>query len=265
MATTLLRATIDGSLVVQWIALLVGIVASSFAPASGSREAPLGVVLWLENIVQVIEIVFYHWYRWVALGSAVVAAGSLDVTWVRYLDRMFTTPVMLISTALFFEWKRGADGSHPDAVEAEDRFSLWDWLSANQTPVVGMVVANGVMLLLGFLQEIGTIDIVTSTVTGFFALGVAFWILGRMRGPSPKRVGAGTGVGVGGAGLLPRGASSADWWSDWLYPAMFFVWSLYGVAATLPSLWKNVMYNILDLFSKNFYGLYVSWLVFQRA
>ena len=34
------------------------------------------------------------------------------------------------------------------------------------------------------------------------------------------------------------------------------VWALYGVAALMSYKWKNVGYNILDLFSKNFFGLF---------
>ena len=42
-----------------------------------------------------------------------------------------------------------------------------------------------------------------------------------------------------------------------LYYFLIGVWSLYGVAAMLPVLPKNIMYNILDIIAKNFYGLYI--------
>ena len=38
---------------------------------------------------------------------------------------------------------------------------------------------------------------------------------------------------------------------------ILIVWSLYGVAATFSPNLKNVSYNLLDLVSKNFYGLYI--------
>lgn len=239
MGAFLLRNSIDISLIIQWVALLIGVVATSVGPSG-----PLGVVLTMENIVQVIELVFYHWYRWVMVGSVAIASGTVDLAWVRYLDWVVTTPVMLVSTALFFEWQRWGTVIHDDNTGLQDDkdFSLWDWLGENQTSVWAMVLANGVMLLVGFLQEMGVLDIVTSTITGFIALGVSFWVLGQMR--EHKKTTRGKG--------------------NWIYPFMFGVWSLYGVAATLPSLPKNIMYNVLDLFSKNFYGVYVSSLILSR-
>ena len=236
MTSGIIRSTIDGSLVIQWIALVFGLAAAG----SGGGGGPLGVVLTMENVVQVVEIIFYHWYRSLAVGSAAVASGVTDIAWVRYIDWFFTTPVMLVSTALFFEWRRGSGDTGGDG---DGAFSLWNWLGENQTAVWGMVLANAIMLAVGFLQEMGVLDIVTSSVVGFAALGVSFWVLGQLRSED-------TG---------DRGDS--DSMSGWLYPFIYVVWALYGVAAMLPSLWKNVMYNVLDLFSKNFYGMYVSWLI----
>ena len=254
MASGIIRSTIDGSLVIQWVALVIGLVAAG----SGGAGGPLGVVLTMENVVQVVEILFYHWYRWLAVGSAAVASGARDIAWVRYIDWVFTTPVMLVSTALFFEWqRRGSGGGAGGDGKDSGAFSLWNWLDENQTAVWAMVLANGIMLGVGFFQEMGVLDIVTSSVVGFAALGVSFWVLGRLR---PK--GDGDEGGKDSSALL--GKLRGDGMSGWLYPFMYVVWALYGVAAMLPSLWKNVMYNVLDLFAKNFYGMYVSWLILSR-
>lgn len=51
----------------------------------------------------------------------------------------------------------------------------------------------------------------------------------------------------------------------WFYWFMFVIWALYGVAATFSSLWKNVSYNILDVFAKNFYGVLLSYLIYQKS
>jgi len=37
---------------------------------------------------------------------------------------------------------------------------------------------------------------------------------------------------------------------------------MYGIAALFKNVIKNTMYNILDIFSKNFYGLFISGYVF---
>jgi len=44
----------------------------------------------------------------------------------------------------------------------------------------------------------------------------------------------------------------------------FFFWSLYGVVALLPYNLKNSLYNILDLFAKNFFGLFLSYIILLK-
>jgi bacteriorhodopsin len=39
---------------------------------------------------------------------------------------------------------------------------------------------------------------------------------------------------------------------------------LYGIVAVLPYKIKNMCYNILDLFSKNFFGIFLSYLLFTN-
>ena len=48
-----------------------------------------------------------------------------------------------------------------------------------------------------------------------------------------------------------------------LFYFMFIVWSLYGVAATFKPNEKNVSYNVLDIISKNFYGLFIYFQILQ--
>ena len=50
---------------------------------------------------------------------------------------------------------------------------------------------------------------------------------------------------------------SADGYKIFLY--FFFFWSLYGVAALMPYKIKNMGYNILDLFAKNFFGVFLAF------
>ena len=40
-----------------------------------------------------------------------------------------------------------------------------------------------------------------------------------------------------------------------LFLFVFIVWSIYGVAAMMPTPYKNISYNILDIIAKNFYDL----------
>ena len=46
-----------------------------------------------------------------------------------------------------------------------------------------------------------------------------------------------------------------------LYIFLVIVWGLYGFAAMLSNKNKNISYNLLDLVAKNFYGLYIFFLI----
>ena len=48
-----------------------------------------------------------------------------------------------------------------------------------------------------------------------------------------------------------------------LYKFLVSVWSMYGIAAMMPANIKNVSYNLLDIVSKNFYGLYIYYKILQ--
>jgi bacteriorhodopsin len=43
------------------------------------------------------------------------------------------------------------------------------------------------------------------------------------------------------------------------------VWAIYGVAAVLPYHIKNTMYNILDIFAKNFFGIFLSYVLYKAS
>ena len=39
------------------------------------------------------------------------------------------------------------------------------------------------------------------------------------------------------------------------------IWGLYGIAALMTVHIKNICYNILDIISKNFYEIYIFWIM----
>ena len=46
-----------------------------------------------------------------------------------------------------------------------------------------------------------------------------------------------------------------------LFKFLTFFWSLYGIAALAEIKTKNISYNTLDVFAKNFYGLYIYYYI----
>ena len=45
---------------------------------------------------------------------------------------------------------------------------------------------------------------------------------------------------------------------------MFLLWSVYGIAFILPTGIKNSIFNITDLFSKNFFQIYITILAYTN-
>ena len=49
-----------------------------------------------------------------------------------------------------------------------------------------------------------------------------------------------------------------------LFWYFFITWSMYGISALFSYVPKNISYNVLDLFSKNFFGLFLSYKVYTN-
>jgi len=96
--------------------------------------------------------------------------------------------------------------------------------------LVQMFVANFIMLFVGFLAEKGLMDRVVALGIGFAAFGFVF-----------KK-------------LYDEFRTEE---SDEIYKLLTGVWALYGVAFMLPDVQKNIMYNGLDLISKNFFSFFL--------
>jgi hypothetical protein len=184
-------------------------------------------ILGLETLVQIIELIFYTWYKQFSIKNA-----TFDVTKFRYYDWVITTPIMLFSTMAYFIYLRSLEAK--EAKEGKPK-TLLEVFSENKFRIIIILLLNFFMLLFGYLQEIGFINLYASTLFGYIALCGSFYGIydGFVHDVEDKRI----------------------------FYFMFFVWSLYGVAALLPNITKNIAYNILDVFAKNFYGLYLTYLI----
>jgi hypothetical protein len=222
----LLVRSIEGSLLVQILTFIMNLFA--FTIPLTRWDAALKEILALETLVQTVELVFYGWYR-----NEMLARIS-DITRFRYYDWAFTTPVMLFTTASYYGYLESKEKNK------KEPFSVVQFLKDNLTPITIMVVLNAAMLAFGYLQEIGLLSILWSSLFGYVSLMGSFRVLYEFVAKVPNQQG--------------------------LFWFMFFVWSLYGVAAMLNPIGKNISYNILDIFAKNFYGLFLGYLIVkQRA
>lgn len=196
------------SLVGQFILGIVTISALTFD--FKPRHRVLRQILLLESISQVVEFIYYCF---------VVCYYHKIITWTRYLDWVISTPLMLLTTIAFFEYRR------------TETFEIDDLL--NEFHMYVILACNWFMLVFGFLVEINRLPNTIGLPLGMLMFIVVFYTL---------------------ADVAIR---SQDVMSMIIYFIMFFVWGLYGVAATVSDVKKNVSYNILDLISKNFYGVFL--------
>ena len=155
--------------------------------------------------------------------------SSQNITPFRYLDWAITTPLMLITLSAFLKH----DGSTGDR--------LTGFLSKNKGSVVKIVVLNSAMLLCGLLGEFGYLSAYTAAALGFIPFVLNFKYIKDT--------------------FLP----SDDKQKKAIFIWFVFFWSLYGVFSTMNYTIKNTGYNILDIFAKNFFGLFLAYVIKSKS
>ena len=183
-------------------------------------------LLVLEVIVQIIEGSFYLWLYF-------NFNSVKDITPKRYFDWAITTPTMLIQLIMYLIFLQYRES------DSNDQLEFFDLFNKNFTPIMTVLVLNWLMLLFGYLGEINLISTVTGVVLGFIPFLIYYYII-----------------------YSKYAILSNDGYKIYFYFLLF--WSLYGVAALLPYNIKNVFYNILDLFSKNFVGLFLTYIIITK-
>ena len=213
----LLLLTVQISLIVQ---LLTGLVsAGGIFVKLEEADLILHDVLLIETIVQLIEGLFY-----VYIAYAIKSIKSDSITSRRYFDWVITTPIMLLSTIMFMEYE--------SSKKLNETITTKKVLTDNKKELIKIGLYNFGMLAFGYLGETNIISKQIGIPIGFVFFGLSFYE------------------------IWDKFAYKTEKTRN-LYYFLIGVWSLYGVAAMLPVLSKNIMYNILDIIAKNFYGLYI--------
>jgi len=182
-------------------------------------------LLMLELLVQMIEGIFYFWL-------AYNFTMALNITPKRYIDWAITTPTMLITLICYLIYLNKKAENNTSELEF---FTL---LKDNSTTIIPVVFLNWLMLLFGYLGEIRAIPVLLGVFLGFIPFLIYYYIIY--------------------VNYVTQ--SESGYLLFWYF---FCFWSLYGVVAVLPYYLKNALYNILDLFSKNFFGIFLSYIIFS--
>ena len=204
-------------------------------------------LLVLENIVQVIQGSFYAWLFY-------NIKNVVNITSKRYIDWAITTPIMLISLVCYMIFLRGNGESNVDI------FSI---LRENSAIIITIVILNALMLFFGYLGETNVIPLIWGILIGFIPFVVYFYMIYDkfVKSDTETHIKTITDTNIN----VNTEQSNINTTILKLFLYFLFFWSLYGIVGVLPYYIKNTIYNILDLFSKNFFGLLLSYLIFVNS
>ena len=191
-----------------------------------SRFLFLKQMMILELFVQIIEGSFYvYWFN--------NFKNILNVTPTRYFDWVITTPTMLVNLIFYLIFlKHNNDNT-------SENLNFFELFNKEFYTIITVLVLNWLMLLFGYLGEISVIPVLLGVTLGFIPFLIYYYIIYKNYA------------------LL-----SDDGFKIFLY--FFIFWLLYGVAAVFPYNIKNTCYNMLDLFAKNFFGIFLTYLIFTN-
>lgn len=196
-----------------------------------SQETPLELnllkeLLLTEFVVQIVEGTFYIW---MIMNFSKIA----NITKNRYYDWMITTPTMLITYTLFLIYLKNNEDN-------KKSHSMLELLKENWKVLLPIIILNWMMLLFGYMGETNALPMITANILGFIPFVIYFAMI--------------------------YNNFAKDFHIGRLTFIVFFgLWLLYGVAAFFPYAMKNTSYNILDLFAKNFFGIFLAILILYKT
>jgi hypothetical protein len=181
-------------------------------------------LFFLELFVQLIEGLFYIWlvFNFYTL---------TNITPKRYFDWMITTPTMLVTLISYLIFLNAKETNQTHGL------TLYSILTTNSNVIIPILLLNWAMLLFGYLGEIKVIPVLYSIILGFIPFAIYY------------------------AMIYSNFVQKTNNGYIFFFYFLFF-WSLYGFVAALPYYAKNILYNILDLFAKNFFGLFLAYIIY---
>ena len=215
----MVKSTTQLSVIAQLIISLISI--RGIFLKVDEKHKILTQILKIETVVQYIELIFYIYF----LKQFDVTPLS-NMARIRYYDWFFTTPTMLISTVLYFKYEEHIQNNSPGTL---DFFTVF---KKEQSNIINIVISNFFMLLSGYLGEKNIINKKFAIPLGFVFFANTFNVIYKnyaIKSTNGKKI-----FNI----LLP-------------------IWAMYGIAAYFNDTYKNNTFNILDIFAKNFFSLFI--------
>lgn len=224
MNDSIVDVTTQISIYVQLAVGLIDIYALTISVPD--KHMVLKDILVLETIVQTVE---FCWYFFV-----IQHLPQEEMAKNRYYDWVISTPLMLVSMFSYLLYEEQLE-TNPDGTPIR----LSTIIKNHGDTITQIILSNLAMLSIGYLYEIGEISKTVAFVYGFAFLLNTFSIM-----------------------YINAGSKSSK--GRIVFFIMFLLWSIYGVAFILPTATKNSIFNITDLFSKNFFELYIAILAYNK-
>ena len=212
------------------------LILAGTAIVRGGNPEVLNIVLWMEFVVQLVEVI---WYGGVGLYTTLNKV-EIEIKY-RYADWMITTPVMLVSVMFFAIFE--ADSA---CVKGSDLLNSPSRIAA----FICIIVFDEIMLFIGYTYEANEADLKRKSMATAKSYLDA---IGGLNFGFVPFIGA----------FVPLVVVAATSYSVWGLVSVlitFFTWALYGVVAIVikDKASKNTAYNLLDIVSKNLVGIVIA-------
>jgi len=156
-----------------------------------------------------------------------------SVTVYRYADWFITTSILLISLSYVFLYRLYKEKDKTKKLTNKYIFTEY-------RPVLqSLFLSNFFMLLFGFLGEMKKIPYWIGYILGMICFIITFTTLSN--------------------NFVKENKANDD-----LFTIFMLIWLFYGFAYLMPYKSKNMFYNLLDLVSKNMFGLYILYIIQQE-
>lgn len=192
-------------------ALLMTTGTITFIEALTTKDSAIRHIMNIETCISIIAAYFYNNFITMINNNKL---NYQEITLTRYTDWSMTTPLMILSLTLFLSYN----------LNGEKNINFKDFLL--------LVVLNYLMLLFGYLAEIGKINKTTGLSLGFLFFILMFYCIYVFYIKDKNNLS-----------------------NNIIYGIFVFIWMLYGIVAKLEDKFKNIVYNILDTLSKCFIGI----------
>lgn len=214
------------SLIIQLISLVLFLF--TFSSEVEPHKILLKNAYNLECFVSVVELIGYF-----ILGYYLHTKTNL--TALRYGDWFVTTNMMLVSLSLFLMFNNVYYDKSLSENEKQENLKKYtfEYLQENYgTEFLKIMFFNTFMLVFGLMGELKFLDKYVSLFIGLILFGLSFY-------------------------YVVTNFAENILINNIVLGVFIFIWLLYAIAFMMKFEQKNIAYNILDLISKNMFGVFL--------